>query len=421
MAISVTHAHVSTIEDNPAYDVSSSEWNAAHTVTGVAAYEAGCDKGTSFPASSVAGQMYYRTDRKTLYQYENSIWNPVQSFAALTLYVDPNGTDDSTHGFGSGADAFKTINYALGQVPPLYGGNVTINIAAGTYTENVEVRGKQPSGPYTLSLIGTLTSVLDTTMTSGVQGTLQGSTQAEVTKAGAGWTTNAYKYMLCKFTSGTNNGLYRIIEKNDAAKITLVGHILAAAPANGDSFSVFDFGAIIAGTLKTYSACSISGLRITGATYIRGPIAPLRCRFCNLIFEEQAGSQSFDLCIIESSSGHTCMVESHAGRLYFAQCFFSNSANSTITLLVRQAIYAMLVSCVLDNNGVGSPMGMICCFGSGEAWFGVVEEMKTILKNTNQVALHAEMGGHFCGKTKCAFVSVTTQSSAESATYSTVT
>ena len=34
MAVTVTHAHVSTVPDNPAKDVSSGEWNDPHVVEG---------------------------------------------------------------------------------------------------------------------------------------------------------------------------------------------------------------------------------------------------------------------------------------------------------------------------------------------------------------------------------------------------
>ena len=54
---------------------------------------------------------------------------------AQTYYVDPAGTNDGSHGSGLGANAWATINFAISQVSS----GATINVAAGTYVENVVV------------------------------------------------------------------------------------------------------------------------------------------------------------------------------------------------------------------------------------------------------------------------------------------
>ena len=57
---------------------------------------------------------------------------PMAGIAETTdYYVDPNGTDDVSHGTASGSDAFKTIQYAINDSRVIDGD--TINVAAGTY------------------------------------------------------------------------------------------------------------------------------------------------------------------------------------------------------------------------------------------------------------------------------------------------
>jgi hypothetical protein len=55
--------------------------------------------------------------------------------AASTWYVDPLGTDDGSHGTGSGTSAFKTITYAISSASDAD----TIMVAAATYNEEVDV------------------------------------------------------------------------------------------------------------------------------------------------------------------------------------------------------------------------------------------------------------------------------------------
>ncbi len=78
------------------------------------------------------------------------------SAAVVNYYVDPSGTDDSSHGLGTGTDAFNTIQYAI----DFAGSNSIINIAPGTYTERISINKS-------LSLVG---ASKDTTNIVGVTG-----------------------------------------------------------------------------------------------------------------------------------------------------------------------------------------------------------------------------------------------------------
>jgi len=57
--------------------------------------------------------------------------------AAGPWYVDPTGTDNGSHGTGTGTAAFLTIQYAINDSRVVAGD--TINVAAGTYNGNVTI------------------------------------------------------------------------------------------------------------------------------------------------------------------------------------------------------------------------------------------------------------------------------------------
>lgn len=128
--------------------------------------------GSSWPAVAYAGKKHFRTDRDIEYlRNASGVWVPQVSAGAVTLYVDgTNGTDDSDHGFGSGNDAFASIVYAVGAIPGSLSGDCDMNIASGTYNENVVLRGKDVKGDYKIRLKGTLSDV------SGASGTATSAT-----------------------------------------------------------------------------------------------------------------------------------------------------------------------------------------------------------------------------------------------------
>lgn len=59
----------------------------------------------------------------------------------ITFYVRPDGNDANDGKANTAAGAFKTINGALARIPKLLSHPVTINVAAGTYAEDVVVAG----------------------------------------------------------------------------------------------------------------------------------------------------------------------------------------------------------------------------------------------------------------------------------------
>jgi hypothetical protein len=187
------------------------------------------------------------TGRKILYSYDGTNWLPIISSGTMTVYVDKtDGTDDTSHGTGVDASAFKTIQYAVNCIPGLVGGSVVININAESYGENVVIKGKQPTGNYPITLQGILSKHDD--IVSDGNGD-KGATTTQPSFYENGMTSNHYQNQLIKFTSGANNGLYRCIDSNsnDAGtrKIVLCGETLVAQPVANDTATVYDWGTII--------------------------------------------------------------------------------------------------------------------------------------------------------------------------------
>jgi hypothetical protein len=146
-----------------------------------------CDNGAILPTSPAPtiGQWFLHTPtgRKILMQYSGTAWTPIYAFGATTMYVSTTGTDDASHGTGTGTDAFLTLIYALSMVPPQCSGNVIIYKGEGTFAEDIIVQGKLCTGPYSLTIQGTLTLLLSAAMDSGVQGA--NATVGSVTDTGA--------------------------------------------------------------------------------------------------------------------------------------------------------------------------------------------------------------------------------------------
>ena len=169
------------------------------------------------PTSAITGRLFYRTDLQTLFSY-GTAWKAIYSFGNTTLYVDgASGSDAVGQGYGSGANATATIQYAIDLIPPINDGNVVVNIAAGTYAETVNIQGKTFTGDYTLTINGALTSL--EAVTSATCSAGSGSTQGTVTKTGQ-FTGDSYANKLVKFET---DGDYRLMDSHTDDVLTLVG------------------------------------------------------------------------------------------------------------------------------------------------------------------------------------------------------
>lgn len=123
----------------------------------------------------------------------------------LTYYVDASAGNDSNDGLTAGT-AFKTIQHAVNLIPLFVNHTVTINVAAGTYTETVSLTGFVGSG--SINVLGatstvtthTITTLTITGCTAGVtvRGFVVGGSQPGIVRC------SGFQITSCTRTSGLN-------------------------------------------------------------------------------------------------------------------------------------------------------------------------------------------------------------------------
>jgi hypothetical protein len=81
----------------------------------------------------------------------SSAFSPFATSANVTYYVDPAGSD-ANNGLSAGAaGAFKTIGKAISMIPQIVNHTVTINVAQGTYAEDISLIGFIGKGSITIN------------------------------------------------------------------------------------------------------------------------------------------------------------------------------------------------------------------------------------------------------------------------------
>jgi hypothetical protein len=166
-----------------------------------------------------------------------------QTYSAVTLFVDPTGADTNAC-TASGTAACATVTGALSKLPLQVRNNVTINVAAGTYTDTFDVTGFQFVGdgltftilgtqvnftPATGAATGTITAFADQPDTAASRGVL--------TDSGQTWTVNNLRGRLLEITSGAASGQVRPIAENTATTVTFAG-AFATDPAPGATYRI---------------------------------------------------------------------------------------------------------------------------------------------------------------------------------------
>lgn len=313
--------------------------------------------GTSFPSSPNPVQMFYRSDIKTLFTYEGG-WKSIISFGAVSLYVDGTlGTDAVGQGYSAGAGAVRTIQYAIDLIPPTNGGNVVVNLANGTYSEQLVIQGKNFSGPYSITFNGNWVNVR--TVAAVVAPTAGSATlNSTLTITGASLTTNQYRGLYVRFADDTATVALRgqaslIYGNNNAVDsvVTIVGKWASygAVPTTSDTYTIEAPSGVILTSATNTIVCQAGQKNIifnkmtiesTSATNcILSTIgAGLTCQYCNIASAtvNLGASLYLSRCFINYKAGQSAVRLMYAqfggSSLSFPQCYILGSGVSTYLL-----------------------------------------------------------------------------------------
>lgn len=359
--------------------------------------------GTTFPVSPSTGQLFSHTPtgRSILYSYVGSVWQPIRSLGAMTMFVSTTGTNDLLHGTGTGTNAFLTIQYAIDVIPPIFGGNITITVGTGTFAESPIIRGKRASGNFTITINGTLTA--GDALTASGNGT-QGATSTQASFVdNVPLTPNAYQFKLLKFTSGSNNGLYRPIETNSTTTISLSGRSLAAQPVTNDTATVYDWGTVISGNMECHGVAGliVDNMQIngtTGSAFWNTDQGNVSFDYDKFTFTTGRGIQNSNKSIAQINY---CTIQTATSAGNYGIMTDSNSTSALIGCLVAgitaqlTAIYTVELSfCYLSggniiNTGVfglyASTGGYVDCWGPN---------VYNFIKNCSTYGSDVDAGSH---------------------------
>lgn len=278
------------------------------------------DNGDTLPTSPVDGQWFLHTKdyRTILYQYFDSVWNPLTSYGTMNLYVHTDsGTDDLEHG-DSGypyTNCFATAQYAVDCIPPNYDGDVLISVR-GTTTDDVTVSGKYSRNDSTITFSGQGICFNDV-MDSGTQG------------SGANWgtITDANQFTGDEGKILGYGGEYKVINSTTANTATVVGY-WASAPSGG------------------YSMCGFpSGTIDTLTVDCEAKVEAEWCTFDNILMKPYS-YLTLEICKVNNSSGNG--IQNQGATLYAYDCYFISSSGSTVLSWDLGSMF--LYDCKIENT-----------------------------------------------------------------------
>ena len=275
--------------------------------------------------------------------------------SALTLYVDPTGSDANPC-TASGTAACLTLQAANNKIPKLVRHPVTVNVATGNYA-GLGVNGFSfdaadvTNGAY-INWVGTLitatvaTGTATGTATGGTAGSTTGPVFGTLTDTGQAWTVDNLKGKIITITGGTGSGQQQIVSTNSATVITITGTWTAPVGASS-TYAVQDWGSVVntavaSSTVPGTTGGNLVALRIdqNGAIRASLPFSTARAG---------AAINFTSMKFAPGTAGQTAVRVNGSSQIAFSLCSINgNTTGNGINQLNSSQIFG-------DNNYITSP------------------------------------------------------------------
>lgn len=183
------------------------------TTTGTTANKL-VDSGASFTSAHLNKTVYNSTDDT---QAKVTV---VDSPTQLTLDTDITVSGDNY----VIADAFSLIQEAYAAITGSFGVSIMIKGSSGIFREDIDLIGKNATGPFDITFEGTRVNTHTGTATAGANPAGNGSAgYGTLTDSGAAWTISEHQDNFVEITSGTGSGQIMAVHDNTATVATIVG------------------------------------------------------------------------------------------------------------------------------------------------------------------------------------------------------
>ena len=319
-----------------------------------------------------------------------------ETTAALTLYVDPTGSDSNAC-TASGASACLTLQAAVNKIPKLVRHPVTVNVASGNYT-GLSIFGYRfdplvtANGAY-INFIGTMTTATVATgtatgtATAGTAGS--GTTFGTLTDSGQSWTTNDLIGKLLVITGGTGAGQQKIIDSNTATSITVAG--TWTAPTGSSTYVIQNWGSVVDGNILRPAIPAIAastgqtlymednghvrelGGSSAGSTQASAPITFTTMQFSPTTVTLNAAringpnSVAFSRCRLAGKTTGAALVPLYNAAVWVGDSYLTSETNLVVSSGFNNAANSLLTFSAsrLENGGGAGGAGVL---GGPGAW-----------------------------------------------------
>jgi hypothetical protein len=258
-------------------------------------------------------------------------WVPVatngKTTSSLTYYVATTGSD-TNDGLTVGTPLL-TIQAAINKIPKIVQHNVTINIAAGTYSGQVFFEGFTIASSAIVTITGgnMTSSTLATGTATGTVGIVTAATNANLQSfqdLSQTWTPGDLRG---RWVSIAGSTAYRIISGNTATSMTLVG---AGTVTAGQTYAIVEPAA-------TITASTASGV----------PTLTVQC----LTNKPNNNLQFLNLAIVNTGASGVYAVQAYGGSV-FSRCSATVSCSGGAAVKVDGG-YCTWSSSVAKHTGAG--------------------------------------------------------------------